>query len=101
MTEITTTIPASTPSAIVSIIRGFLSLARNSLMVRVIRSRSGKDVEMDKRTTRAVAASAAVAAGGAVAAGKVVHELVADRAERQRGRRFRLRPGRRQAAGVT
>jgi CHAD domain-containing protein len=48
---------------------------------------------MDKRTTRAVAASAAVATGGAIAAGKVVHELVADRAERKRARRFRLEPG--------
>jgi CHAD domain-containing protein len=48
---------------------------------------------MSKRSTRTVTASAAVAAGGALAAGKVVHDLVADRAERKRARRFRLEPG--------
>ncbi len=55
---------------------------------------------MDKRTTRAVAASAAVAAGGALAAGKAVHELVADRAERKRARRFRLEPGESAREGI-
>jgi CHAD domain-containing protein len=47
---------------------------------------------MAKRSRRTVAASAAAAAGGALAAGKVVHDLVADRNERKRSRRFRLEP---------
>jgi CHAD domain-containing protein len=47
---------------------------------------------MAKRSTGAVAAGAAVAAGGALAAGKVVHDVVAERAERRRARRFRLDP---------
>jgi CHAD domain-containing protein len=47
---------------------------------------------MAKRSTGAIAAGAAVAAGGAIAAGKVVHDAVAERAERKRARRFRLDP---------
>lgn len=56
---------------------------------------------MAKRSARTVAASAAVAAGGALAAGKVVHDLVADRAERKRARRFRLEPGETAREGIT
>src|SRR5947209_16458553 len=48
---------------------------------------------MAKRTAGAVAAGAAVAAGGAIAAGKVVRDVVAERTERKRARRFRLDPG--------
>jgi CHAD domain-containing protein len=48
---------------------------------------------MAKRSTGAIAAGAAVAAGGAIAAGKVVRDVVAERAERKRARRFRLDPG--------
>ena len=47
---------------------------------------------MAKRSTGAIAAGAAVAAGGAIAAGKVVHDVVAERTERKRARRFRLDP---------
>ncbi len=54
---------------------------------------------MDKHTTRTVAASAAVA-GGALAAGKAVYDLVADRAERKRARRFRLEPGESAREGI-
>ena len=51
---------------------------------------------MAKRKSRtvsggaAVAAGAAVAVGGAIAAGKAVHDLVVERGERERGRRYRL-----------
>jgi len=53
-----------------------------------------------KPSTRAVAASAAVAAGGALAAGKVVRGVVAERAERERARRFRLAPDEAPRAGI-
>jgi CHAD domain-containing protein len=56
---------------------------------------------MAKRNTRAVAAGAAVAAGGALAAGKVVHDLVTERAERSRARRYRLERDESPREGIT
>jgi CHAD domain-containing protein len=55
---------------------------------------------MSKRNSRAVAARAVVAAGGVIAAGKVVHDLVTERAERTRSRRFRLAPGESAREGI-
>lgn len=42
-----------------------------------------------------------MAAGGAIAAGKVVHDLVSERAERKRARRFRLEANETLRAGIT
>ena len=61
----------------------------------------GNNLSMGKRSTRTVAASAAVATGGALAAGKVVHDLVAERAERKHARRFRLEADETVREGIT
>ena len=55
---------------------------------------------MANRNNKTVAASAAVAMGGAIAAGKVAHDLVAERSERKRARRFRLDPDEPVGAGI-
>jgi CHAD domain-containing protein len=56
---------------------------------------------MAKRRPGAVAAGAAVATGGAIAAGMVVHDVVSERGERKRARRFRLEADETVRAGIT